>query len=146
MKPGILMALSIAITGQVLYHVTQKSVSASAHPVVSLLAFYLVAALLTLPLLFVFPLQTSLIEETTKLNWAVYGVAVSIVLIEIGFLLAYRAGAELSSAFVITSAVVTVSTLLIGLLFFNEGISTTKIAGIVLCLGGIGLITWKTAP
>ena len=145
MKAGILVALAIAITGQVLYHVTQKSVSASAHPVVSLLAFYLVAALLTLPLFWVFPMQASVVEELGKLNWAVYGVAASIVLIEIGFLLAYRAGAELSSAFVLTSAVVTVSTLLIGLAFFSEAISTTKIAGITLCLCGIGLISWKTA-
>ena len=140
------MALAIAILGQVLYHVTQKSVSSSAHPVVSLLAFYLVAAFLTLPLLLLFPLERSLVEEAGKLNWAVYGVAASIVLIEIGFLLAYRAGAELSSAFVITSAVVTLSTLVIGLLFFSESISMTKIAGIVLCLSGIGLISWKSAP
>ena len=146
MKTGIFMALAIAILGQVLYHVTQKSVASNAHPVVSLLAFYLVAAVLTLPLLLMFPLERSLVEEAGKLNWAVYGVAASIVLIEIGFLLAYRAGAELSSAFVITSAVVTVSTLVIGLLFFRESISMTKIAGIVLCLSGIGLITWKTAP
>ena len=146
MKTGILLALTIAVLGQVLYHVTQKSVAASAHPVVSLLAFYLVAALLTLPLFFLFPMQGSFAEEVGKLNWAVYGVAASIVLIEIGFLLAYRAGAELSSAFVLTSAVVTVSTLVIGLMFFAEGISPIKIAGIVLCLTGIGLITWKTAP
>ena len=145
MKAGILIALAIAITGQVLYHVTQKSISASAHPVVSLLAFYVVAALLTLPLFWIFPMQASLIEEAGKLNWAVYGVAASIVLIEIGFLLAYRAGATLSSAFVLTSAVVTVSTLLIGLAFFNEAISMTKVAGIALCLCGIGMISWKTA-
>lgn len=145
MKAGILVALAIAITGQVLYHVTQKSVSASAHPVVSLLAFYLVAALLTLPLFWVFPMQGPVVEELGKLNWAVYGVAASIVLIEIGFLLAYRAGAELSSAFVLTSAVVTVSTLLIGLAFFSEAISMTKAAGILLCLCGIGMISWKTA-
>ncbi|MEP7156851.1 MAG: hypothetical protein ABI905_13820 [Betaproteobacteria bacterium] len=143
MKTPILVALAIAILGQVLYHVTQKSVAANAHPVVSLLAFYLVAAVLTLPLLLLFPLQASLVEEAAKLNWAVYGVAASIVLIEIGFLLAYREGAELSSAFVLTSAVVTVSTLLIGLAFFNEAIAMTKIAGIVLCLSGIGLISWK---
>ena len=146
MKTGIFLALIVAITGQVLYHVTQKSVSSSAHPVISLLAFYLVAALLTLPLLWLFPVEGPLVEEAGKLNGAVYGVAASIVLIEIGFLLAYRAGAELSSAFVITSAVVTVSMLVIGLLFFREAISITKLIGIALCLGGIGMITWKSAP
>jgi drug/metabolite transporter (DMT)-like permease len=143
MKIGIVLAFMIAIAGQVLYHVTQKSISAGAHPVISLLMFYLLAAVLTLPLFILFPLQTSVMDEVQKLNWAVYGVAVSIVLIEIGFLLAYRAGAELSSAAVLTAAAVAISTLLIGFSFFREALSLMKLAGIVLCLIGIGLMTYK---
>jgi drug/metabolite transporter (DMT)-like permease len=144
MKVGLLLALIIAVTGQVLYHVTQKSVAAQAHPVVSLIVFYLVAAVLSLPLFWLFPMEGSVGEQLGKMNWAVFGVALSIVLIEIGFLLAYRAGGELSTAFVTTAAVVCVSTLLIGLIFFNESISLTKLAGIVLCLAGIALITMKS--
>ncbi len=143
MKTGLLVALMIAIAGQVFYHVTQKSISAGAHPVISLLTFYLVAAVLTLPLLWLFPVTASVIEEIQKLNWAVYGVAASIVMIEIGFLLAYRAGAELSSAAVLTASVVAVSTLIIGALLFRESLSVMKVAGIMLCLGGMGLMTWK---
>lgn len=143
MKTGLIIAFMIAIAGQILYHVTQKSISAGAHPVVSLLTFYLVAAVLTLPLFWLFPVTASVIGEIQKLNWAVYGVAASIVMIEIGFLLAYRAGAELSSAAVLTASVVAVSTLIIGALFFRESLSVMKVAGIALCLGGIGLMTWK---
>jgi drug/metabolite transporter (DMT)-like permease len=146
MKTGLIIAFLIAIAGQVLYHVTQKSISAGAHPVISLLTFYLVAAVLTLPLLLFFPVSGSLGEEIQKLNWAVYGVAASIVMIEIGFLLAYRAGAELSSAAVLTAAVVAVSTLVIGAMFFRESLSVVKVAGIMLCLAGIGLMTWKSQP
>ena len=143
MKTGLLIAFLLAITGQVLYHVTQKSISPGAHPVISLLMFYLLAAVLTLPLFLLFPLNDSLLDEIKKLNWAVYGVAASIVLIEIGFLLAYRAGAELSSAAVLTAAIVAVSTLLIGAIFFRESLSIAKLSGIALCLGGIGLMSWK---
>ncbi len=145
LKTGLLVAFLIAIAGQVLYHVTQKSISAGAHPVISLLTFYLVAAVLTLPLFWLFPVTGSVIEEITKLNWAVYGVAASIVMIEIGFLLAYRAGAELSSAAVLTASVVAVSTLIIGALFFRETLSVMKVVGIAMCLAGIGLMTWKQA-
>jgi len=145
MKIGFIFALCIAVTGQVLYHVTQKSVATGAHPVVSLIVFYLVAALATLPLFWLFPVEGGLAAEIGKLNWAVIGVALSIVLIEIGFLLAYRAGGELSTAFVTTAAVVAISTLLIGAAFFGESLTTPKIGGIVLCLGGIALLTTKTA-
>lgn len=110
------------------------------------MAFYGVAALASLPLFLLFPVTGSLTEELGKLNWAVYAVGASIVLIEIGFLLVYRAGAELSGAFVLTSAAVTICTLLVGLLFFREAVSLTKLAGIALCLAGIGLIAWKSAP
>lgn len=143
MKVGLLLALVIAVTGQVLYHVTQKSVAPDAHPIVSLVIFYLVAALATLPLFWLFPMTDTLAAEMGKLNWAVAGVAVSIVLIEIGFLLAYRAGGELSSAFVMTAAVVAVSTLVVGVLAFNESISLSKFAGIGLCLAGIGLVSGR---
>ena len=146
MKVGIALALIIAIAGQVLYHVTQKSVATGTHPVISLIVFYVVAAVLSLPLFYFFPIEAPLGEEIGKLNWAVYGVGASIVLIEIGFLLAYRAGAELSSAFVLTSAAVTIATLLLGLAFFREAVSVTKLLGIVLCLAGIGMLSWKSAP
>jgi drug/metabolite transporter (DMT)-like permease len=141
MKVGFALALLIAITGQVLYHVTQKNVNAGAHPVVSLITFYVVAALLSLPLLWLFPLKAPLAEEFSRLNGAVYGVAASIVLIELGFLLAYRAGGSLSSAFVLTASVVTTSLFLVGTLAFKEAVSVGKLAGIGMCLAGIWLIT-----
>ena len=144
MKVGLVLALAIAVTGQVLYHVTQKSVAPGAHPIVSLVVFYLVAAMATLPLFGLFPMADSLAAEMGKLNWAVVGVAISIVLIEVGFLLAYRAGGELSTAFVTTAAVVAISMLAIGALFFGETSSVTKVGGVALCLAGIGLISIKT--
>ena len=145
MKVGLLLALVIAVMGQVLYHVTQKSVAAGAHPIISLVVFYLVAAIATLPLFWLFPVAGTFADEISKLNWAVVGVAISIVLIEIGFLLAYRAGGELSTAFVTTAAVVAISTLLLGAMFFGESFSMTKVGGVLLCLAGIGLISLKAA-
>ena len=145
MKIGFLLALITAIAGQVLYHVTQKSVAVGAHPVISLVAFYLIAAMATLPLFWVFPISDTLLVEISKLNWAVAGVGLSIVLIEIGFLLAYRAGGELSTLFVTTAAVVAISTLLLGSILFGEAFSFTKIGGVALCLAGIWLIAAKSA-
>ena len=141
MKTSLVLALAIAITGQVLYHVTQKSVAPTAHPVLSLLAFYGGAALLSLPLFWLYPLQQPLAQAASQLNWAVGGVALSIVLIELGFLLAYRAGGNLNSVFVISAAVVTSALLVVGALWFKEAITASKLAGIGLCLAGIALLS-----
>ena len=141
MKLGIAAALAIAITGQVLYHVAQKSVSPGAHPVVSLVAFYAIAALLSLPLLWVFPLTASLPAEASRLGGAVAAVAGSIVLIELGFLLAYRAGGGLSSSFVLTASAVTAVLFVVGSVAFDERVTAVKVGGIGLCLAGIWLIS-----
>lgn len=145
MKTGFALAMAIAITGQVLYHFMQKSVSPGAHPVLALIAFYLVAAVLSLPLFALFPLTTPLPQAVGELGGAVWGVALSIVLIEIGFLLAYRAGGSLSSAFVLSAAVVAASLLLLGLLLFKEAVSLQHLAGLGLCLAGIWLLSGNRA-
>ena len=145
MKISLNEALAIAISGQVLYHIMQKMVAPGAHPVLSLLVFYGVASALCLPLFWFFPIEGSLSDALSKSNWAVFGVAAAIVLIEIGFLLLYRLGGELSTSFVISAAVTTTAMVLIGGLFFKEPFTLMRFAGVAMCLGGIGLISWKSA-
>ncbi len=145
MKLSLNEALAIAITGQVLYHITQKMVAPSAHPVLSLLVFYGAAAVLCVPLFFLFPLQGGLSAALAQMNWAVLGVAGAIVLIEMGFLLLYRLGGELSTSFVISSSVTTGMMVLIGGFFFKEHFTLMKLAGVAFCMLGIGLISWKAA-
>ena len=145
MKVGLPVALCIAISGQMLYFVTQKSVAVSANPVVSLIAFYGLAEALSLRLFWLFPLSDTVASELGQLNWAVLGVAASIVLAELGFLLAYRAGGSLSSSFVVTAAVVAASLAVIGYFAFKEQLSLEKLAGIALCLSGIWLVSRRPA-
>ncbi len=145
MKPGFALAMAVAITGQVLYHFMQKQIAPDAHPVLSLIAFYLGAAVLSLPLFLLFPLTAPLAQATGELGGAVWGVAVAIVLIELGFLLAYRAGGTLSSAFVLSAAVVTGALLVIGMMVFKEAVSLKQFAGLVLCLAGIWLLSGNRA-
>jgi drug/metabolite transporter (DMT)-like permease len=145
MKISLYEALAIAITGQVLYHVTQKMVAPGAHPILSVLIFYGVASVLCLPLFWFFPIEGSFSNALGQMNWAVFGVAAAIVLIEVGFLLLYRLGGELSTSFLITSSVTMAMMVLIGGFFFKEHFSMTKIAGVAMCMLGIGLISWKAA-
>lgn len=141
MSSKLFIALMIAFSGQVLYHFCQKAVAPNVNPIIALVAFYLVAALASLPLFALFPLKQSVMLEMQSMNWAVVGVAVAIVLIEVGFLLAYRAGGELSSAFVFTSAAVACTLLMLGVVIHAESINATKLIGIGLSLAGIYLVS-----
>ena len=134
------LALAVALAGQVLYHWSQKGVPAGAHPVVSLIAFYTVAIVCSLPLFLVFPPTRGLGDEIARIGAPVVLVGVAIVLIEAGFLFAYREGGELSTAFVFTSAIVAASLLLLGVLVLGERLTATRVAGLALAVGGIALL------
>ena len=140
MTTRLAIALLIALGGQVLYHLSQKSVPSNAHPVVALIVFYVVAILCSLPLFLVYPMERGIIEEARRMNAFVLATGFAIVLIELGFLLAYRAGGNLSTAFVFTSAAVAGLLLLLGAVLFKEAISPVRIAGIGFCLVGIALL------
>jgi drug/metabolite transporter (DMT)-like permease len=145
MKVSLAISLGVAICGQVLYQLMQKGVSHGAHPVLSLLAFYGAAALLSLPLFLLFPLQGGWRESADGLNWPVLGVAASIVLIELGFLLAYRSGGSLQSSYVTSAAFTTGMLVLIGALMYDEPINLSKLAGLGLALSGIWLLSRPTS-
>jgi multidrug transporter EmrE-like cation transporter len=112
--------------------------------VLSLLAFYLLAALLSLPLFLLFPLSGTLTEGLRGLNGPVLGVAASIVLIELGFLLAYRAGGSLQSSYVTSAAFTTGLLVLIGWAAYAEKLSISKVAGLGMALAGIWLLSRPT--
>jgi drug/metabolite transporter (DMT)-like permease len=139
--PALLIAFAVAIGGQVLYHVAQKQVAGDAHPVLSVMAMYVVAFVACLPLLFFFPLQQSLLVSVKSMNWAVIAAGIAIVGIEVGFLLTYRLGAQLATTAVISSSIVALTLFLIGVAAFHEGFSWTKAAGGLLCIAGVTLIS-----
>jgi drug/metabolite transporter (DMT)-like permease len=143
MKTGFALALGIAIAGQVLYQLAQKSVNHDANPVLALLAFYALAAVMALPLFLLYPLQGGWLENVKSLNGAVAGVALSIVLIELGFLLAYRAGGSLQASYVTSAAFTTAALVGIGWLFYAEKLTPSKLAGLALALAGIYLLSRK---
>lgn len=134
-------SLALTIAGNVLYHLAQKSIPATVHPVVSIVASYMTAIVLSFVALLVFPLRESLGVEMRRLNWATIAVGLAIVAVEIGFLLAYRAGWRVSIASVTANTTVALILLPTGMLLFRERLSATNGVGLVLCVIGLVLVT-----
>lgn len=133
--------LALTIAGNVLYHLAQKSIPGGVHPVVSIIASYVTAIVLSAAIFIAFPLRESLAAEVRKLNWATIAVGLSIVAVEIGFLLAYRAGWRVSMASVTANTTVALILLPTGILFFRERVSPTNAIGLLLCVVGLVLVT-----
>jgi drug/metabolite transporter (DMT)-like permease len=135
-----MLSFVVIVLSSVLYHVSQKSIAPGAHPVLSLLVTYLVAIAGTLLLLPLFPMRSPLPQAWRQINWATAAVGVSIVGVELGFLLAYRSGWKLSIGSAASSATVAAVLVPTGLLFFGERLSAANVVGLVLCLIGLFLV------
>jgi hypothetical protein len=134
------VALALAVGSNVLYHVSQKSIPGTAHPLLSLTVTYLVALAVTLLLWPVYPGGGPSLRSMSNLNWSSVAVGVAIVGVEMGILLAYRSGWRISVG--ATAINVSVAVLLVptGVLLFRERLSAANVGGLVLCLAGLWLL------
>jgi len=136
-------AIAVTVASNVLYHITQKLMPSAANPVLVLLVAYLAAAAICALLLPVFPLGTSLQLALRQLSPAIVGLSLAIVGLELGFLLAYRAGWRITTAGLISNTAVGILLVPVGVAFFRERPTLTNAAGILVCLVGLVLVNWR---
>ena len=136
----LVLSVIVIVASNVLYHVAQKSIPSGVHPLLSVAVTYAAAFLVTLALWPISPGGAPKLSGIAQLNWATLGVAVSAVGIEIGFLLAYRAGWNINVGSLTVSVAVALLLIPTGALLFKEHLSTANAVGIVLCLAGLTLV------
>ncbi len=137
------VSMLLAVLSSVMYHLFARAIPAGAHPLIALTITYLTAAVLCLALLPLFPLKTNLSDALRQTNWTSVGLAAAVLGFEVAFLLAYRAGWNISLAAIVTNVSVTLVLLPIGLLAFKEKLAWQQLAGIGLCIAGLILINRK---
>ena len=134
------VSISMAVFSSMLYHVILKFTPSDVNPAISLAVTYVVAVLVSLALLPVFPLSGPVLGALRELNWASYALALALVGLEVAFLLAYRAGWNISTAAIFVNVAVTLLLLPIGVLALKERLSVVNVAGVLVCLVGLVMI------
>ena len=135
-----LIWLSLAIASTVAYHVILKLTPAGANPLLSLMATYGSVALLFAAVLVLAPGDFAWREEVRQLNWTAIALAFAIIGLDLGFILLYRSGFEVSLGALITQTAAAMLLVGIGLLVFREKLSLANGLGIALCLTGLWLV------
>jgi len=136
-------SILVAVISTVMYHLTIKFTPQNANPALSLLITYLVAASLCVVLLFFIPLKSSLAEGLKQLNWASVGLAFALVGLEVGFILVYRAGWNISVAAIVVNVAVTVLRIPVGVMLFAEKLSAVNLIGIFVSIIGLVMVNIK---
>jgi uncharacterized membrane protein len=133
----------LIILSSTIYHLTQKATPVDAHPLLTLAVSYAAATLVCLAALPLFPSAGGLGEAMRKLNWTSFLLALAITVIEVGFLLAYRAGWKISLAALIANTSVALLLVPIGILGFAERFSIHHVVGVILCIAGLIFLNVK---
>ena len=132
----------LIVLGLVIYQVSQKSTDQDANPFIVIIMAYLIGIAACVAGYFLIPRQDAdLVPMMRTVGWSALGIGLGAAAIEIGFMLAYRAGWNLSLLPVSVNVCGAILLILIGLIAFRETLSVEKIVGVLLCIGGLVLIT-----
>lgn len=133
----------IAIVGAVGYQYFIKRVPTEINPVVSVIGIYVSVLILSFIMLPIFPTEGGFIKHFRQLNWVQIAVAVSVFLLELGFLLMYRYGWNLSTGNLVTGVIINIILVTLGVALLGEKVSVVNAIGIAVSILGVVLIGYR---
>jgi drug/metabolite transporter (DMT)-like permease len=134
----------IAVVGAVGYQYFVKRIPSTINPIVSILGMYVAVLVFTVAVLPIFPGINGMQKHIRQLSWVQVALAISVIMVELGFILMYRYGWQLSTANVVTGVFVNTLLVGIGLFILGEKINGYDLIGIILCIAGVALISYRS--
>ena len=132
--------IALVVLSNVVYHICAKSLPAAMNPLASLTVTYLVGAAASATLFCLLNKNASLLKEYAHMNWAPVLLGLAVVGLEMGVICAYKAGWPVSTASIVQSSFLAVALIFVGFFLYREAITWNKVAGILICLVGLGFI------
>lgn len=127
----------------VIYQICAKSVPEGMNPLASLSVTYAIGAITSLFLYMMLNRNASLAREYRKLNWAPFALGLVVVGLETGFIYAYKAGWQVSTASIVQSSFLAVALIFVGYLIYHEPLTWNKLLGVGICLVGLFFINLR---
>lgn len=135
------LPIGLVVLSSLFYHLSQKSTPANLNPIATLIVTYVCASVVSIVSFFIFVPDASLSQSLRSMNWASLLLGFAVVGLELGFLLSYRIGWNISIAGLLSNTLVALLLIPIGLLLYKETISLTAVSGVILCITGLILIS-----
>ena len=138
-----LWPIALVVVSNVVYQICAKSVPARINPFASLTVTYIISAIASAVLFFITDKGANLLKEYGKLNWSPFVFGIILVGLEAGWIYAYKAGWQVSTASIMQSSILAVALLFVGFFLYNEALTWNKLVGICVCLVGLIIINLK---
>jgi len=137
------LPLVLVIGGNLVYHLSQKSLPKEANPLYTMIIVYGIAIIACAACALAYPSEKTFLQSAKETNLTVFLLGISVAMIEVGFLFVYRVGWNVSTASITTSVTVTLMLIPIGVLAFKEHLTVRNVVGLLFCLLGLVLVAKK---
>lgn len=134
--------IALVVLSNVVYQICAKSIPDGVNPFAALTVTYTVGVVFSAVMYFVSNRHGNLIQEYRKLNWAPFAFGVILVGLEVGWIYAYKAGWQVSTASIIQSAFLAVALIFVGWILYHETLTWNKLVGVAICLLGLVFINY----
>ena len=139
------IALLIVLAGNLLYHLVIRTAPKELGPFSLLTIAYLGAGLISLGIAVKY--ENATVQSLVRtLHPSAFGIALAALLIEAGYLLAYRSGAVIGTASALVNATAAVLLAIIGWIAFRERLSTQAVIGIAMTAAGVLTLAFAQTP
>ena len=132
--------VALVVLSNTLYQICAKSIPETVNPIASLTITYLTAAAASVVLYCVLNRDVNLVQQWRQINWASIVLGLVLVGLEAGFISAYKAGWQVSTAATVQSAFLAILLLAVGVALYHEAITWNKIVGVAVCLIGLAIL------
>ncbi len=136
----LLGAILLAASGGVVYHLAARSIPKDLPPALVLAVAYGTALVISAMAYVALPPMAGAAASLRAVHPAVVGLGVGAAMIELGYVMAYRAAGPISATSVIVNGLVAVLLVPLGVALFQEHLTTARMAGLLLCLAGVWLL------
>lgn len=130
----------IIVLSNALYDISAKSFPKEINAQAGLTAYYVIAAAVSLTLFYTTSEDKNFPMELKKVNWATFTLALGCTGIDLGYVLLFRAGWNISYGSLVCNIMIAIMLILVGKIFFHEYVNRYHLIGISLCLIGFALI------
>ena len=128
------------VVANTIYNLCNHATPSNANPFAAILFTYIIAGSLSLVLLLATTHGQSVADQFRNLNWARVGLAFGIVMLDFGFILAFRAGWSVSTCALVSNLILAIVLFVIGVVFYHDAFSMKKLLGLAVCMFGLYLV------
>ena len=138
------LSIAIVVFSNVFYHLASKKVPSELNPFFFVMASYVVGFILAL-VAFVLTIKNdsvaaAFVEQSRMLNWAPFVLGIAVIGLEVGNVMMYRAGWDISKGALVSNMLLAFALVAVGVLVFKDEFSVKHVLGLLSCLLGLYLL------